>query len=171
MEQATEQPRITRTSARGAEAPRNFNESELHLMGDVKNKDTIQCPDDLDRTSKTIWRKTRLLVNNEGRWRPEYSLLLERYVRALEVGRFARKRISDRAAKLAREGKGDEMAYLTHGSQGQLVQHPDLKTARDAEKDANEYARELLLTPAARAKIGDNAPTAPKGGKFDGAFG
>lgn len=133
------------------------------------NPDTIECPADLDRESKKVWRRTRLLLSKENRWRPEYSLLLERYVRAIEVGRLARTRISARAVALARSGSGEEMAYLTHGSQGQLVQHPDLKTARDAERDANDYAKELLLTPAARAKLGDEVPT--KGGKFGGAFG
>jgi phage terminase small subunit len=94
---------------------------------------------------------------------------LERYVRAIEVGRLARARIAQRAAELDKEGKGDQMAYLTHGSQGQLVQHPDLKTARDAEKDANDYGRELLLTPAARAK-GGAEPAKATGGKFGGVF-
>jgi len=101
----------------------------------------------------------------EGRWRPEYSLLLERYVTAVEVGRLARERISDRAAK-----DGEAAAYQTRGSQGQLVQHPDLKTAREAERDANEYARELMLTPAARAKMGEEPQKAARG-KFAGAFG
>lgn len=133
------------------------------------NPDTIECPGDFDRISKSIWRKTRALIKKEGSWRPEYSILLERYVRAIEVGRLARARIAARAKALKQSGQDDAMAYLTHGSQGQLVQHPDLKTARDAENDANNYARELLLTPAARAKGGAPAPVG-KGGKFSGAF-
>lgn len=125
--------------------------------------DVIACPHNLDKRSKSIWTRTRNLIVKDGRWRPEYALLLERYVRALEVARLARERIAARA-KTDPEG-----AYLARGAQGQIVQHPDLKTARDAERDAHEYAKELLLTPAARSKLGDDAPTKP-GGKFAGKF-
>lgn len=127
------------------------------------NPDTTTCPDDLDRQSKAVWKKTRSLIRRDGRWRPEYSLLLERYVRAIEVARLARARIAKRAEF------DTDSAFTTRGSQGQLVQHPDLKTARDAEKDANEYARELVLTPAARAKMGE-PDAAPTGGAFAGAL-
>ena len=40
------------------------------------------------------------------------------------------------------------------GSAGQLLAHPALKVARDAESDARAAAGELLLTPAARARHG-----------------
>lgn len=126
--------------------------------------DVSTCPRDFDAVSKTLWKRTRELLKRDNAWRPEYSPLLERYVRAIEVGRLARGRITERA-------KVDpESAYLTTGSQGQLVQHPDLKTAREAERDANEYARELLLTRSARQKLGEEAAPAV-GGKFGGAFG
>lgn len=128
------------------------------------NPDTTTCPADLDRQSKSVWKKTRSILRRDDRWRPEYSLLLERYVRAIEVARLARCRIADRALL------DPEAAYITRGSQGQLVQHPDLKTAREAERDANEYARELVLTPAARAKGGEPAKP-PTGGAFAGALG
>lgn len=127
------------------------------------NPDTTTCPADLDRQSKAVWKKTRSIIRRDERWRPEYSLLLERYVRAIEVARLARTRIAERAKV------SPDAAYTTRGSQGQLVQHPDLKTARDAEKDANEYARELGLTPAARAKLGE-PERAPVGGAFAGVL-
>lgn len=161
--------------------------------------DVTSCPGDLDRLSKTTWRRTRSLIKKEGRWRPEYSLLLERYVRAVEVGRKARERIATREKELGRRRPGLEAeirrlenagegispddtkrvrevrrelsrdAFTAFGSQGQLVQHPDLKTAREAERDANDYATALLLTPAARQKLGDEKP-APAGGKFGGVL-
>jgi P27 family predicted phage terminase small subunit len=132
-------------------------------MGD--NRDTTTCPADLDRASKTVWRKTRHLLIRQDRWRPEYSLLLERYVRACEVARLARARIAERART------DPTSAYTSRGSQGQLVPHPDLKTAREAERDATDYARELTLTPASRAKVGDHGAAKVAGGKFAGAFG
>jgi len=154
------------------------------------NPDTITCPADLDRTSKAVWKKTRAILRKDDRWRPEYSVLLERYVRAIEVGRLARQRIAEREAELAKlrpeweaerataRAAGDldalkraernlsRTAYTAWGSQGQIVPHPDLKTARDAERDANDYAKELLLTPAARQKTGEaeKGPAGPFGG-------
>ena len=125
--------------------------------------DVTGCPADLDTTSKSIWTKTRNLIKAEGRWRPEYSLLLERYVRALERGRHCRTRI------LLREQLDPGTGWVTHGSQRQLVQHPDVKTMREADRDAHDYATALMLTPASRAKMGE--PPKPSGGKFGGAFG
>jgi phage terminase small subunit len=124
--------------------------------------DHTPCPVDLDSASKALWTKTRDGLKVARRWRPEYSPLLERYVRALEVARVIRGRI----AKRAKADPGS--AYTTTGSQGQLVQHPDVKTARDAERDADKYAAELMLTPAAQASRPDEKPPT---GKFGGAFG
>lgn len=124
--------------------------------------DVTTCPSDLDRQSKVVWRKTRLLLVKQQRWRPEYSLLLERYVRACEVGRHARLRIAKRFA----EG-GEQSAYMSYGVKGQLVQHPDLKTAREAERDANDYATALMLTPASRVKLTEE-PKRPGPSKFGG---
>ncbi len=121
--------------------------------------DTSGCPSDLDPFSATVWKRTRHQLMKDGRWRPEYSLLLERYVRSCEVARKARGRIAIRAAV------DPDEAYTTRGSQGQLVQHPDLKTAREAERDANEYGKELILTPAARQKLGEQPVPS---GKFGG---
>lgn len=128
------------------------------------NPDTTTCPADLDRQSKAVWKKTRAILRKDSRWRPEYSLLLERYVRAIEVARLARTRIAERAVT------DPTTAYTTRGSQGQLVAHPDLKVAKEAERDANEYARELVLTPAARSKMGEPEQP-PTGGAFAGALG
>lgn len=162
--------------------------------------DITGFPKDLDKQSKLIWTRTRDVLKKMDTWEGEYSLLLERYVRALEVGRQARARIAGRDAELdelrpewlktcsrlqmlqstglleadeATELKKVERnlmrtAYTAWGSQGQLVPHPDLKTAREAERDANDYARELLLTPASRAKGGDTNTKPAKAGTFGG---
>ena len=54
------------------------------------------------------------------------------------------------------------------GSQGQAVAHPNLKTEREADRDAHDFARELLLSPAARKR---HEIEVRKGeGKFDGRF-
>ena len=62
---------------------------------------------------------------------------LERYIRALFRASAAR-------AVIKAEG------LTATGSMGQPVPHPALKVAREAERDAAEYARDLLLTPRSR---------------------
>lgn len=101
--------------------------------------------DGLDGVSRGLWRRTRDALIEQDSWRPSDVPLLERYVRAMETARHARDRLA--AAE----------TYVTLGSQGQLVQHPDVKTAREAERDAHEFAGALLLTPAARSRHGVTA--------------
>jgi phage terminase small subunit len=49
----------------------------------------------------------------------------------------------------------DHHGSLTRSaSQGQLVPHPAVRIAREAERDAAEYARDLLLTPRSRRTAG-----------------
>jgi phage terminase small subunit len=67
---------------------------------------------------------------------------LERYVVAVARARDAR-------AELERHG-----SLTAVGSQGQPVPHPAVRIAREAERDAAEYARDLLLTPRARRAAG-----------------
>jgi phage terminase small subunit len=50
------------------------------------------------------------------------------------------------------------------------VPHPALKIARDAERDAAEYARDLLLTPRSRRTAGVMERT-PLDDQFDAVFG
>ena len=104
----------------------------------------LDPPTGLDRVSRKRWNLTIEQLVGQGTWADSDVPLLERYVRALEVGRLARARIAGRAKRNPSE------AYTTRGSQGQLVQHPDLTTAREAERDANDYATDLLLTSRAR---------------------
>jgi phage terminase small subunit len=107
---------------------------------------TPPAPAGLDSKSRALWRRLCLAMQAQGTWDLSDSLALERLVRSVEVGRLARARIAARAKR------GADGAYLTRGSQGQLVQHPDLKTAREAERDAASYAADLLLSPRARAQ-------------------
>lgn len=103
-------------------------------------------PEGLDRASRGLWRRTREALIEQQTWRPVDVATLERYVRAVERGRQARARL---------EASGQ---YTALGSNGQLVQHPDVKTAREAERDAQEYAGALLLTPAARSRHNVSVP-------------
>lgn len=103
-------------------------------------------PSDLDSQSRELWRRTIAQLTAQGTWADSDAPCLERYVRSIELGRIARARI---AARVEVEG---DAAYTTRGSQGQLVAHPDLKTAREAERDANDYATDLLLTPRTRSQ-------------------
>lgn len=58
-------------------------------------------------------------------------------------------RARDARAELEQHG-----SLTTLGSQGQPVPHPAIRIAREAERDAAEYGRDLLLTPRARRTAG-----------------
>ena len=99
-------------------------------------RDWTAPPGDLDGQSKAFWRHTRSELQAQGTWKDSDAPLLERYVRQVERARQARKNIPEDGT--------------TRGSQGQLVEHPAIKTVREAERDAHKYATDLLLTPASR---------------------
>jgi P27 family predicted phage terminase small subunit len=109
-------------------------------------------PDTLDRFGRALWTRTIRELKAQSTWSPSDSPLLARYCTSVQVGRLARGRIAANAARI-----GDR-AYVTEGSRGQLIQHPDVKTARDADRDASAYAAELLLSPKARAQHAVRTP-------------
>lgn len=119
------------------------------------------CPGDLDADAAAIWRKVRALIITRGDWAASadaYGLIVSQLARYEMRGRRAREGLKD----------GDGAPTLTAvGSTGNLVAHPNVKTAMDAEKAMLECLRELRLTPRELAKGGDAAPTATDGGKFD----
>lgn len=113
-------------------------------------------PEGLDDQSRRLWRKTRdfLMDRPDPEWEDSDVVALERYIRSVQRAREAR----DGTDKLT-----------THGSQGQLVEHPLVKVARDADRDAQSYAGDLLITPAARKRYELEAEK--EGGKFGAALG
>lgn len=88
-----------------------------------------------------LWRKTIKQLEEQNTWQASDMPTLERYIRATERACVAREGMVDADGKI-------ELTCV--GSKGQLVQHPNIKTAREAERDAHEYAKDLLLTPKAR---------------------
>jgi P27 family predicted phage terminase small subunit len=115
-----------------------------------------QPPRDISKRFRELWTKTRQALESQGTWQASDAELLSRYVRALERAHLARE-------DLKRE---DGTVVLTAiGSKDQIIQHPSVKTAREAEQDADARARMLLLSPEARAKAGDVGAKKP-GGKF-----
>lgn len=114
-------------------------------------------PDDFDHDSKALWKKSIKDLEEQETWEASDVPTLERYVRATE------------RARLAREGlprRNGVIVLTDEGSKGQLVQHPNVKTAREAERDAHEYAKDLLLTPKAREQHEIAKKAAERGGKF-----
>lgn len=101
----------------------------------------------LDAKSRKLWESVEAYLDERGMLLGIDATAIGRFVMAEQVARLARDRIAARA-------KVDpDSAYTTRGSMGQLVQHPDLKTAREAERDAAAYAMDLLLTPRARKSL------------------
>jgi P27 family predicted phage terminase small subunit len=115
-------------------------------------------PGDLDAASKDLWTRVQHDLRRQGTWAKSDRDALERYVRALARGRDAR-------AELEHHG-----SLTAVGSQGQPVPHPALKIAREAEHDAAEYARDLLLTPRARRTAGV-MERSPLSDELDAVFG
>jgi hypothetical protein len=83
---------------------------------------------------------------------------IERYVRSDQLEREA---IAERAGALTARGSTD-----------QLVAHPLIAVERAARGDADDYARELLLTPRSQKASADkDDPGGNSGSGLDGAFG
>jgi P27 family predicted phage terminase small subunit len=98
----------------------------------------MTAPDDISEYGQRVYDEARAELESQGTWRDTDAPLLESYVRSLLVARQARKAVS--------------ASPFTEGSRGQLVAHPGVKIAADAERDAERYARALLLTPEARSR-------------------
>jgi len=96
-----------------------------------------------DTHSRKLWLDAQRALREQGTWANTDAPLLEAYVRSVLL------------ARRAREAAGAEP--FVSGSRGQLVPHPGLKVAADAEAAACRAAGALLLTPEAR-KRHDLAP-------------
>lgn len=115
------------------------------------------CPADLDSTAGAIWRKVRALIIKRGDWDESadaYALIVSSLARYEMRGRKARDGMTE----------GGVLKLTTLGSQDQLVPHPNVKTAMDAEKAMLECLRALRLTPQELAKGGEQKPKPPEGG-------
>jgi P27 family predicted phage terminase small subunit len=115
----------------------------------------MKQPSGLDAASKALWRLVVDDLTARGVLRDVDEPAIGRYVVAEQVARLARQRMAARAKR------DPDSAYTTRGSMGQLVQHPDLKTAREAERDAASYAADLGVTPRARAVLREQLPAGP----------
>jgi P27 family predicted phage terminase small subunit len=91
-----------------------------------------------DEYGRKVYGEARKALEDQGTWQDTDAPLLEAYVRSLVLAQQARKAVAS--------------SPFTEGSRGQLVAHPGVKVASDAERDAERYARALLLTPEARSR-------------------
>ena len=118
-----------------------------YILGVMPPTGWIKPPADLDEAAVALWNRVLRELREQGTWQASDVGALERYVRAV------------RRAAAARELVGLE-GMTTTGARGQLVAHPALRIARDAERDAHDYAAALLLTPRARRLAGISETTA-----------
>lgn len=117
------------------------------------------CPGDLDATGKDLWRKVRTHIQTRGDWQAVYAHLVSLLARA------------DMRARKAREDVQKSGSLTVAGSKDQIVPHPSIKTAREAERDVLEYMRALRLTPQEIAKGQQEPAKPPTGGKFGDRLG
>jgi len=101
----------------------------------------VRPPPGMSAGERRLFLSIRRELHAQGTWQDSDAGALERYVRALERARTALEIVE-------REGMTAE------GASGQPVTHPALRIAREAERDAADYARDLLLTPASRRRAG-----------------
>lgn len=101
----------------------------------------IKPPSDFDEAAVAVWNRVLRELRDQGTWQPSDVGALERYVRAV-------RRAATAQAIVAQEG------LTSTGGRDQPIAHPAVRIARDAERDAAEYARDLLLTPRSRRLAG-----------------
>jgi P27 family predicted phage terminase small subunit len=126
------------------------------LLDDVRALDAANAagmPSDFTGKERRIWEDIESHLAAKGLWEKVYSEMLERYIRALTRAAEAR-------------GIEREEGSTSEGSTGQTVVHPTVKIARDAEHDALDLAKELLITPAAQLRHEKEAD--PTGDGLDG---
>ena len=119
---------------------RNGHRNGAEFAASMRYRRPTSPPLDLDDASKRFWRRTLGQLRRQGTWQDMDIPLLERYVRACQAARQWREKIPSDGT--------------TRGSQGQLVEHPLIRTVREAERDATRYAEALLLMPADRRRYG-----------------
>jgi len=98
----------------------------------------LNAPKGLDPAGRELWAAAQRHLRAQETWQDADAPLLESYVRAVCLSRTAR------------EAAAEEP--FVEGSKGQLVAHPGLRVAAEAERDAHRYATALLLTPEARQR-------------------
>lgn len=118
-------------------------------------------PAHFDEAARILFLEKVVSYQQAGMWDDEDREILERYVTSVQVGRLARERIKKRADESPDDPAS---AYTTRGSQGQLVQHPDLKTSREAERDAQVYEDKLLERQEMRGPADDEVPGGDQAG-------
>jgi P27 family predicted phage terminase small subunit len=113
-------------------------------------------PGNLDAASRKLFQLVVRELESRSALRDVDAPAIARYVLAEQVARLALARIAKRE-----KSEGVEAAWsqqITHGGRGQ---HADVKTYLAASAQAASFAHDLTLTPRARARLRDQAPTGP----------
>ena len=114
-------------------------------MGGNVAKRGLNAPKGLDPAGRELWAAAQRHLRAQGTWQDDADApLLESYCRAVCLARSAREIAAEQP--------------FVEGSKGQLVAHPGLRVAAEAERDACRFATALLLTPEARQRHDVRAP-------------
>lgn len=98
----------------------------------AQQKNALAPPKDLTADGKKLWQRVVRTLEQEGRWRPGRDIdVVERYVRAVMLGRQARAQV-------------DADGLVVEGSQEQLRPHPLLKVIDQADRSAQAYFDRLF---------------------------
>jgi P27 family predicted phage terminase small subunit len=119
--------------SRHGEAPVAIPTTDIRSM--------LEPPEHLDESAKMFWREAVPTLVQAGIIsavdRAALELASTMYARARQAGRV-----------IAEQG------HLARGSTGQLVEHPSLRTERDAAINFLRFAEHYALTPVARTRLG-----------------
>ena len=125
--------------------------------------DPLGPPSDLTTWGKALYRRLRKALETEHRWADTDREILGQTCRYADRARTARAGMVD---------EGGQPTLTSIGYKGQLVQHPNLKTAESAERAFIDGLKELGFTPAARVRLEiEVAKSSSKSGKFGGMLG
>lgn len=103
--------------------------------------DISEPPEHLDETAKEFWREAVPILAQVGLVSTVDKAALE-----LAATQYARAKQAARVVK--------EQGHLARGSTGQLVEHPSLRTEREAATVFLRFAEHYALTPVARTRLG-----------------
>ncbi len=114
--------------------------SRLNLHEPMPSPDVPKMPTDMDAEAKVVWRRVLRAMRHTGVIRAADSDVLRCYCESVARYQYA-------GRLLAQSGP------LVRGQRGELVKNPLHQVVRDNADEIRQFARELGLSPSARASL------------------
>ena len=125
----------------------------------------VRVPAGLDGPAQTLWKRVVSDLAQREVLRDVDAAAVERYIRAEMIARQAWARVAKRAKTQGAD------AWRARGSHGGMVVDIDVQIARNATRDAAQFAGDLGITPKARAQLRAEVPLTDFDWELDRALG